>query len=652
MVTALIVIAALIVGCRGLGRAVLGTRRAPNRADPYTPAVTGLTGLALLTWVSGWLVVAGVYSETAASLLLTAGIAAWFLRGPRPDAPRIPVRPEPRWNPAAVLLGLLALALGLMRVAGDLALNSLSACADLAASLHFPRLMLESGGFIEPFSFRRLGTLGAAPMLQGYLWPYFYTAAPLVTDALVGQMLLWAAARELPGILSGAPVGPVRREAFGLGGLLVAWTAPVSNSLPVFMVMGGALVLLLLTRHLCLAPAEGRGGLRSAVAWGLVAAWLLGLRTSVAPFPALLWAGCLLWAAWQRNPRLARQLAVAAAALVVGLLPWSISLWESSGTPLFPLWSGNYRPGGVLGESPEAAALLAYIGECLWQSRVWVVVLMAIVVALRPAGRTAAVGLALVMVGLVVVTAGAMAGFGAATVHRYTAPFLGAGVVFLAALVLPSGTASLPRARWQPLAMAVALVLWLLMPVAWREGGGSVAMSNLFRLQVNLRSYAGDALAMARSGLAIPVARGAAEYGEAQALLPPDARVLVAADMPFYFRFDGQTVHTVDLPGEVSPDPGMPFFAGREPLAIYLRGLGYTHLAFTPAAASACMYSPELWSGSDDPTRPAGARRAPYTQDFIGNAELLTRTYPVTYAGRGLVVVDLRQPAANPGATN
>lgn len=650
MVTALIVIAALIVGCRGLGRAVLGTRRTPTRADPYTPAVTGLTGLALLTWLSGWLVVGGVYSETAASLLLTAGIAAWFLRGPKPDAPRIPLRPEPRWNPAAVLLCLLALALGLMRAAGDLSLNSLNACADLAASLHFPRLMLESGGFIEPFSFRRLGTLGAAPMLQGYLWPYFYTAAPLVTDALIGQMLLWAAARELPALLSGAPVGPVRREAFGLGGLLVAWTAPVSNSLPVFMVMGGALVLLLLTRHLCVTPAEGRGGLRSAVAWGLVAAWLLGLRTSVAPFPALLWVGCVFWAAWQRNPRLLQRLAVAAVALVVGLLPWSISLWQSSGTPLFPLWPGNYRPGGMLGESPEVGGLLAYIGECLWQSRVWLVALMAVVVALRPPGRVAAVGLALVLTGVVVVTGGTMSGFDPATVHRYTAPFLGAGVLFLAALVLPSGTAPSARTWWQPLAAAAVLAIWLFMPVAWREGDSSVAMSNLFRLQVNLRSYARDALAMTRSGLAIPVARGAAEYVEAQGLLPPDAKVLAATDMPFYFRFDDQTVHTMDLPGEVSPDPGMPFFAGREPLAIYLRGLGYTHLAFTPASASACMYSPDLWNSSDDPSRPAAARRASHIQDFIGNAELLTRTYPVTYAGRGLVVVDLRQPAATPGA--
>ena len=156
-----------------------------------SPAVTGLTGLALLTWLGGWLVVAGVYSETAASLLLTLGIAAWFLHGvrsgplPAGNGSTLPRRRDV----LAIILCIVALGLALLRVVGDLALGSLSLCDDLPTYLHFPRMLLESGSFIEPFNFRRLGSLGAAPLLQGFLWRSFTAAAPLETDALAAGSL-------------------------------------------------------------------------------------------------------------------------------------------------------------------------------------------------------------------------------------------------------------------------------------------------------------------------------------------------------------------------------------------------------------------------------------------------------------------------------
>lgn len=75
-------------------------------------------------------------------------------------------------------------------------------------------------------------------------------------------------------------------------------------------------------------------------------------------------------------------------------------------------------------------------------------------------------------------------------------------------------------------------------------------------------------------------------YSAAQALLPTDAHILSAAEQPSLFRFDRHVVHTLTFSGALSPAPGMPFFAGPERLAEYLRNVGYTHLVFTPAHLS------------------------------------------------------------------
>ena len=127
-------------------------------------------------------------------------------------------------------------------------------------------------------------------------------------------------------------------------------------------------------------------------------------------------------------------------------------------------------------------------------------------------------------------------------------------------------------------------------------------------------------------------------YEVAQALLPADARLLSITERPYLFRFDRQVVHTLEFLGVISPAPGMPFFQGPEALASYLRDLGYTHLAFTPALFALMRQPgttwqsaiPELWNKAID---------------FMANTERLERTYPVIYRAPELVVIDLRQTA-------
>ena len=137
--------------------------------------------------------------------------------------------------------------------------------------------------------------------------------------------------------------------------------------------------------------------------------------------------------------------------------------------------------------------------------------------------------------------------------------------------------------------------------------------------------------------------RGGTAYEAAQASLPASAKLVSATETPFLFRFDRQPIHTLDIPGLVSPAPGMPSFEGPERIAAYLRGLGYTHLAFTPPDASTGLYSPAQWThlASYSLTYRNWAR---YFLTFLENEERLARSYAVSYESPEIIVLDLRRP--------
>ena len=387
MVGGVLTAIALVLACLGAGRAVIATERVPTN-PPLADAVMGLTGLALLTALGGWLVLAGVYSETAGRVLLAGGglaLVLGFSRG-RLAGERRASRPLPI---AAIVLGLLTLTLALGRAFGELVVPFVEPWDDWLSYWHFPRLMLESGGFIEPFNLRRLTALGAAPFVQSFFWPSFGIAANGMTDAILGQLLLWAVVRALPGALSARPEPPWLGEALALGALIVSLTIPSGSSQPTLLPMAGALVLILLTQRLT-TGSNGSGGFRTAVAWGLVAAWLIGLRTSNVVFPAGLWLVSAVIAARQRDPQSGIRLATAALATTISLLPWCLALWRSSATPLYPLIAGNYRFDGGLYSIPlDWPSLIALIGDRLWMSRVWIIAALGALAALRPRGPPA-----------------------------------------------------------------------------------------------------------------------------------------------------------------------------------------------------------------------------------------------------------------------
>ena len=637
-------ILALILSCLGAGRALLepaGTLR------PRSDGVAGLSGLAALTALAGWMVLAGAYSVAASWGLLALGGGALILKLAGDPRRSRTAQPESRRLPVgAILIGLVSLVVATGRVIGELIVPFVEPWDDWPSYWHFPRLLLESGGFVEPFSFRRLSALGAAPFVQSFFWPGFRLAANGVADAVLGQLLLWAVVRRVPEALARKPQPAWIGEALALAALLVSLTIPSPNSQPTLLPMAGALGLILLTQQLATDEPEHRW--RTALAWGLVAAWLIGLRTSNVIFPAGLWLCSALLALGHRDGRQGSHLALAGLATVVGLLPWCLALWQSSGTPLYPLVAGNYRfPESLYSLPLDAASLGALVLDRLWVSRVWIIAALGALAALNPRLRNLALAVVTALVLLVALSAAATSGLDAITIHRLTAPFLAAGVIVLAAAVLsteakaaPAGVESAPDRDWKPLLLWAVLALWFFLPVTLPDGAWQVPASNrsMFEYQ-GLRRATAAATAWDLKAMPKEPQRGL--YEEAQARLPAAARLLSAAERPYLFRFDRQVVHTLEFLGAVSPAPGMPFFKGPEPLARYLRELGYTHLAFTPTP-----YAPVGQETVEFANPITGIERLlPYMADFGASTQRLEQMYPIVFRAPELVVLDLRRPS-------
>jgi hypothetical protein len=350
----------------------------------------------------------------------------------------------------------------------------------------------------------------------------------------------------------------------------------------------------------------------------------------------------------------------AAAALAIALLPWSLVSWLSSGTPFFPIFDGNYRfPAGFLSYSPRLQRRLLLIAAHVWYSRVWLLLLLALVLLPVQRLRGIIVAICVAAFGTILITAVMMSVVLPYDVFRYTAPLVLPGLLFLAgswlACAASAGGTLDRRRRARAAALAAATVAWLIQPLPFpivRPWGESQMMelgpSHVEQSWKNFQGWLGGMRAGARKGWHEPTPPGALQFGIVQERLGPEARLVSAVAKPFHWRFDLQVVHTIDCLGQASPPPGMPFFAGPQPVADYFLDLGYTHLAFTPPTASPisptgnCLYSRRRWKEQAQSQHPMFAAWAPYFLDFLRNEEILQETLGTVYSSPDLVLVDLR----------
>ncbi|MBM4383446.1 MAG: hypothetical protein FJ091_08760 [Deltaproteobacteria bacterium] len=379
---------ALSVGALGATR--LLSRACGLRAGSLPFGAQWLTGLALLCAVAGWFVALGAYSRAAAYALCALAALGFVLpRAPRESRPG--ARESATWASALWLLPIAAFVLA--RGLGALRFPHYNPCDDFVQYLHFPRLLLETGAFEEPFSTRRLGVLGSGQWLQSFFAPGFGVSANAAADAFFGLPALLGAALLACDAASRGGASVHAKRAFVLLALLGTLSVPYINTLPLLLPYASALALFALHARMAEREADATRT-RDAVAFGVIAAFAIGLRVSNAVLPAALWAFALSRAALQRDRGRLRLAAIAALTTALALAPWSLSLWRSSGTPLFPLFAGNYRFDDLFAEPMAPARLAAFALECALAARVPVLLAVAALACAPVARRALALELA------------------------------------------------------------------------------------------------------------------------------------------------------------------------------------------------------------------------------------------------------------------
>ena len=313
-------------------------------------------GMAAVIALGGVACVASLATRPVLLGVIVAGIALQY-RALRRGVGRDALAPR-RPAVTTLLLALVALLAGVQYYGGATG-PALTPNDDWAVYLVYPEKILATGTLLEPFSVRRLAAYGGQSLLHALTLigtadvlqvPLPNGGSYLATVPNVLQVPLLDMGICLVVVLA-LVIGERGRARPGL------WLLPVLLVLTMpnirtnsTSLMSGVVFFLALFRPAS-APACAARPRRGAAVLGLLAAAGATLRQSyiipAAAFLAILYAPAVVGALRVRGAarwtRLA-ELAIAPAAMLLVLLPWMLLSYRSSGTALFPLFDGNYRP--------------------------------------------------------------------------------------------------------------------------------------------------------------------------------------------------------------------------------------------------------------------------------------------------------------------
>ena len=522
----------------------------------------------------------------ATSLFVVVGLVLLAARSPRP-------LPRPR---GFVLAGVLVLALagaGALIIQASVSINAWpNPCDDLMAYIPMADRLLATSQVIEPWSVRRLQSLGGQTFLQ---------AIPMGTLGIgaFSTVEMLTATTFLAGLFVASGFRRVASLAACIVIVLVlaVLAVPRVNSAAVLLVVPLLVAGLGAVSEMRWSFAMGTTGLRWPVAGGLLLAGVVAVRIQAGPTLAavvvlgvLTAAGAPLRMRWQA-------LATAGGTTGLALIPWGIASWQSVGTPAYPLISGNANSAAPALRDPSLhgfreivarAAELMQIGPYL-AAAVSVLVVALVLRRWLPDAWLVVIAAAAVMMNMAVVGL-LLTGADRGSYARYTSPLSIALVLFFAyEAVRGSETAAAgrlpPIARPLVLLAAAALILghvaYLLTPTSARVIRDSIESTGATLADGGHHARFDDLLA-ARD------VRG--DYSAALDLAAHGGPVIAAVDHPYlidYRRHDD--IASLDLPGWAAPGGDFPFFDGAASKVRALRRQGYSQLLATDPDRHACL---------------------------------------------------------------
>lgn len=469
------------------------------------------------------------------------------------------------------------------------------------------RRVLDAGDLVEPFSFRRLASLGGQTILQGF------TAARGAIETI------HAADRGL---------------GFGLTLILIIGHARSRNTSVwwTFVVM----LVVMVAPSLAINSASYWTGaalfvamFRSVAAGQWTIATLLGvalctLRQNFLPVVILFLVFSLL------SRRVERRVWIRVVVLGSAFLsPYLLAAYSSSRTFLYPLVAGNWNK--LIELTPATSAWTDELSALAWTSidaMPFVIVLLLLVPVIvsprAPQTRVLTCFVAVSGIGLALLTHG-LVGTEPLHVWRYAFGFTLCLVVTTLIEFAPDRTDTSQVARW--------LVI------------GAVAIQ-----LISSRSVVSHPAAIVRD-LATPQEEGPPGYARMQAAIPNGTSVAVMLDDAWKLNFARNKITNLDVPGFAALPPGAPAFQGPVAWHRYLRSAGFDYLAFTRSASSRTAFRREFWLRRLITDREFFVTMSAYSIDAIDSFAILATQLPLVHDRDGLVVLDLRGPATTASAS-
>jgi hypothetical protein len=540
-----------------------------------------------------------------------------------------------------LLIGtLLILILILCRYAGSIVNYSFNPHDDYHAYFVFPHKMLEMG-FIgsDPFSARRQSSLGGQAFLDTFVLAALSEKNLSLIDSGVGLI-----------VAVGITLGLIQERKLSNRFCLLIILLLLVIRLGKVNITSVMVALALFTSLLRLLNYH-----RLKVDNFLASSFILALVTSaICTLKSNLIIPCFIlviltyfldiFSAKTNKKKTIYECIITISLIIIFMLPWMISMYQSSGTLLYPFLGEGYHRStyydkNYLSPSSEVTIFKAFqiIGDAIINGIDLLCVLLLSFIIIRQQKQkliSAESPVPIIISSLLgtLILALAVGGHNIGKdgiACRYAISFVVPTLIILMTLALEN-TAN--DNQIEPLLFKPILITMFVVGLLF----GSLSDKDIFQANLsNLRfGLSGNDLVVQKEEVK--------QYSKMLQVIPAKETILTRLKKPFLLDFSRNQIFLVDTPGESSLPPGMPFFKGSEALAKYLISKSIRYLAYS--YASEAGFSKESYQWMLNPERSSAWYRngARYTFDFQDNLKNLGKTRKRIYDDGENFVIDLQ----------
>ncbi len=635
---------AVLGACGGWGTLIAQQCWPDHRVSLSLRTVWGASSLA---FVGG---LAAMVSGLNAALIL-----AWLVVGAALLARSWTVRPSLARTERAARARLRAMRMSLPLAAVGLFLGAavlmhyLGGASDISSNPYdddvtyypFAKQLLQRGTLIDPFSFRRMSTLGGQALYHAVL---LVRVLPLHLNVFDRSMCFVLSV----GLLGSHRVGGRRVPLLArLLSIAVLVTLP-NTSINSASYFSGLALFLGFFQTLELLPGDGffgspREAARRLVPLALTGAALCTLRQNYQAAVGLVVVFSYGLAAIRLRKTPQRRAVLVDGAVCLGLLalfvlPWLVLLYRSNDTFLFPIMKGTFREGvAVASQHMTVLRFLRFFADIWLQPDPLFTLPLFMLVGLfvrETSGRRPLAAQWLAAFFSILLLCQAFSLSDAGNLARYDYGFATASAFLTWHTVATQAGAHRRMERFASASAVALLVFALCAPLLHPENRNRTRKTIAARLR--------DTEEMLRRTVPAQVEPPiGGVYRRLQTSVPAGSRLLIMLDEPYFLDYARNEIWNLDMPGTASPQPGIPCFQGPEVVADYFRAQGIRHVAFVLPDRSTFLYRREIWFNHIYDPDEIWRVYAPYIVDVIDNLVALASTRKHLHDEAGMLVLDL-----------